>query len=88
MAGAGASVGERGDRLAVHTQFAPRCAGSTGIPPAPWRSSASHEAANTPNPITPRPWTPGTRIPISHERHAMGTLFAIREHKMAEPCGP
>ena len=36
----------------------PRCAGSTGIPPAPWRSSASHEPANTPNPITPRPWTP------------------------------
>jgi hypothetical protein len=45
-------------RLAGHTQIAPRCAGSTGIPPAPWRSSASHEPANTPNPITPRPRTP------------------------------
>jgi hypothetical protein len=30
-------------RLAGHTQIAPRCAGSTGIPPAPWRSSAPHE---------------------------------------------
>ena len=45
-------------RLAGHAQIASRCAGSTGIPPAPWRSSASHEPANTPNPITPRPWTP------------------------------
>ncbi len=36
-------------RLAGHSQIAPRCAGSTGIPPAPWRSSAPHEPANTPN---------------------------------------
>lgn len=75
-------------RLAGHAQIASRCAGSTGIPPAPWRSSASHEPANTPNPITPRPWTPGTRIPISHQRHAMGALFDIREHEMAETCRP
>jgi hypothetical protein len=31
---------------------------------------------------------PGTGIPISHQRHAMGTLFDLREHQMAETCGP
>jgi hypothetical protein len=46
------------------------------------------------NPLTPQtrsrrgPGRPGTSIPISHQRHAMGTLFDIREHKMAETCGP
>jgi hypothetical protein len=75
-------------RLAGHTQIAPRCAGSTGIPPAPWRSSASHEPANTPNRSRRGPGRPGTRIPISHQPHAMGTLFDLREHQMAETCRP
>jgi hypothetical protein len=42
-------------RLAGHPQIAPTLRWVTGIPPAPWRSSASHEPAKTPNPITPRP---------------------------------
>jgi hypothetical protein len=41
--------------LAGHTQIAPTLRWVNRNPPAPWRSSASHEPANTPNPITPRP---------------------------------
>jgi hypothetical protein len=89
MAGAGASVGERSDRPVGHTQIAPALR-RVNRNPAP-RPGVPRPSMN---PLAPQTRShrgsgrPGTRIPISHQRLAMGTLFDIREHKMAETCGP
>src|SRR4029450_2010127 len=51
-------------RLAGHTASPPRCAGSAAVPPAPWRSSASHEYQRAPQPDQPEALAPRAR-PIS-----------------------
>ena len=50
-------LGERleRDRWQGHPQMAPRCAGSTGIPPAPGVPGPPMNPLTPPNPITPRP---------------------------------
>jgi hypothetical protein len=42
-------------RTASGPQIAPRCAGSTGIPPAPGVPGPPMNPLTPPNPITPRP---------------------------------
>jgi hypothetical protein len=75
-------------RLAAHPRSPHAGLGSTGIPPPPGVPRPPM------NPLAPQtrlrrgPGRPGTRISISHQRHAMGALFEIGEHEMAEPCGP
>jgi hypothetical protein len=91
-------------RLAGPTQIAPRCAGSTGIPPAPWRSSASH------GPATPQPdhaealearYEDPHQPPTSRDGHLVRysraqdgrnlrsrEMFPLRRHEEREPSQP
>jgi hypothetical protein len=63
-----------------------RCAGSTEIPPERWRSSASMNLlAQTRS--RRGPGRPGIWILIRQQSHAMGTLFDLRGHRMADTCG-
>ena len=71
-------------RLAGHTQIVPtlrwvnrnpaRALAFLGLPMHPLTPKSDHAEVLD---------APGTGIPISHQRHAMGTLFDVREHKMA-----
>ena len=62
-----------------------RCAGSTEIPPA-LAFLGLHKPAS-PTRSRRGPGRPGIWILIRQQSHAMGTLFDLRGHRMADTCG-